>query len=137
MSIKLENLNIDLIDLNGTTTPELFINKTGISFSRKAIELLNFPAYVQYGIDPQNLIFSIKACKQSDKKAATFVKNRSNIANTLFVTNKNLYSILINTIPDINTDIRYKINGEFISSHRQILFDLSYPVICELRHKNL
>lgn len=58
-----KNINFELIDINVNSTPDLYINRATITFSKKVLEDMNYPANVQYCISPENRVFAIRACK--------------------------------------------------------------------------
>lgn len=47
-------LKLTVMDFNAYshTDPEIFVNRSSITFSRGVLENLNYPSYVQYLIDP-------------------------------------------------------------------------------------
>lgn len=49
-------LKLTVMDFNAYshTDPEIFVNRSGITFSRGVLETLNYPSYVQYLIDPKS-----------------------------------------------------------------------------------
>ena len=45
-----KNITFEIIDINVNATPDIYINKNGITFSRRVLEDLNYPQNVQYSI---------------------------------------------------------------------------------------
>lgn len=71
-------LKLTVMDFNAYshTDPEIFVNRSGITFSRGVLETLNYPSYVQYLIDPKSHVFAVRACKGNETKAKPFSKPR-------------------------------------------------------------
>lgn len=71
-------LKLTVMDFNAYshTDPEIFVNRSSITFSRGVLENLNYPSYVQYLIDPKNHVFAVRACKGNETKAKPFSKPR-------------------------------------------------------------
>ena len=63
-------LKLTVMDFNAYshTDPEIFVNRSGITFSRGVLETLNYPSYVQYLIDPKSHVFAVRACKGNETK---------------------------------------------------------------------
>lgn len=90
MSIDFSNINLEIIDINTNTTLEIFINTSGVTFSKKVIEELHSPQYVQFCLDPSQKIFAIRPCRSCDIRSVPFMKNKTNPKVTLNLANKNL-----------------------------------------------
>ena len=41
-------ITFEVIDINVNATPDIFINRNGITFSKRVVEDLGYPANVQY-----------------------------------------------------------------------------------------
>lgn len=100
--IDFASLQLEPIDMNtySNTRPDLYINRTGITFSRGVLECLNYPSYVQYLLDPQHKVFALRACKGTEAKA----------------------------IPDYSDAKRYVIEGQFVSNDKAVYFVLTDAV---------
>ena len=48
-----KNISFDIIDLTVNASPDIYINKCGISFTKKVLEDLGYPANVQYCISAE------------------------------------------------------------------------------------
>ena len=74
MSINFSNITLEIVDLNINVSPDLFINQKAVSFSKRILEDLGYPQFVQYCVDAPNKIFAIRACKGNELKASPFSK---------------------------------------------------------------
>ena len=48
MAINFANINLEVIDITTNATPDLFINQNAVTFSKRVLEDLGYPANVQY-----------------------------------------------------------------------------------------
>lgn len=125
MAIDFSSINLEVIDLSTNSTPDIFINQGGVSFSKRILEDLNYPQFVQFGVDAPKKIFAIRVCKGTEVKATAFSKPKSEQASPLSISNKNLREVMISLIPDFSRDMRYKITGEYDSANRVMYFDMT------------
>ena len=125
MAIDFSNINLEIVDINTNATPDLFINQTGVTFSKRVLEDLCYPQYVQFSTDPAQHIFAIRACKGNEKKATPFSKPREEQVDSLKMPNKNLLAILAALIPDYKPKTRYKVIGELDVEKRIMYFDMA------------
>ena len=125
MALDFSNINLEIVDINANATPDLYVNQTGTSFSKRVLEDLNYPQFVQFSTDPVQHVFAIRACKGSEKKASPFSKPRGEQPDTLKISNKNLHGILTALIPDYTPKTRYKVIGELDVEKRIMYFDMA------------
>lgn len=133
MAIKFSNIKLEVIDINTNATPDLFINQGGITFSKRVLEDLNYPQYVQYCVDSANKVFAIRFCKGNENKATPFSKSRAEQTTTLTCNNKNLRDVMVTMIPNYDSKNRYKITGEYDSENRVMYYDMSTAEECTYR----
>ncbi len=133
MAINYSDLNLNLIDLSLNSSSDLFINTSGVSFSKKVLDDMNYPANVQLSIDPLHRVFAVRVCRVCDAKSVPFVKKDSKPGNTLCISNRNLKESITALIKDYDEKIRYKITGEWDREHRIMFFDISGAVECEFQ----
>ena len=133
MAIDFSTIKLTIMDLSVNASPDIFINGSGVSFSKRVLELMNYPANVQLGLDIDHKVFAVKVCRVTDAKSIPFVKTNSKPGNTLCITNKNLKDSLIALIPDANPALRYKLTGEYDREHRIMYFSLRDAVECEFQ----
>ena len=133
MSIDFSTIKLTIMDLSVNASPDIFINGSGVSFSKRVLELMNYPANVQFGVDIDHKVFAVKVCRITDTKSVPFVKSNTKPGNTLCITNKNLKDSLIALIPDANPALRYKLTGEYDKERRIMYFPLNDAVECEFQ----
>ena len=133
MAINFSNINLEVIDINTNATPDIFINQTAITFSKRVLEDLNYPQNVQYCVDNVNKVFAIRACKGNEGKAAPFSKPKAEQTKTLSINNKNLRDIIVAMIPDCDAKKRYKITGEYDTENRVMYYDMTTAEECTYR----
>ena len=125
MAINFKSINLEVIDLYTNSTPDIFINQNGISFSKRVLEDLNYPQNVQYCLDATQKVFAIRVCKSNDAKATPFSKTRSEQTTTLSCGSKNLREAVIAIIPNYDATKRYRVTGEFDTENRVMYFDMA------------
>ena len=109
-------LNLEVLDITTNASPDMFVNQTGISFTKRILDEMNYPANVQYAIDAGNKVFAIRSCKVNDAKAVPFSKPKSEQKTTLSSNNKNLVETIRALMKDKwKPDARYKVTGFYIS----------------------
>ena len=133
MAIKFDSITLEVIDINTNATPDIFINQNGITISRRVLEDLNYPQYVQYCLDATHKIFAIRVCKSNEAKAVLFSKPKNEQSSTLVCTNKNLRDVIVTMIPDYAAKQRYKLTGEFDAENRVMYFDMTTAEKCTYR----
>ncbi|MCR4617387.1 MAG: hypothetical protein K5669_04265, partial [Lachnospiraceae bacterium] len=94
MSIDFSNINLTVMDISVNSSPDIFINTSGVSFTKRVLEDMNYPAYVQFCFDMDHRYFAVKVCRSCDAKAYPMVKQGSKPGNTICISNKNLKYVL-------------------------------------------
>lgn len=124
-----KNVTFEVIDINVNATPDIFINRNSLTFSKRVLEDLNYPAYVQYCVSSDQHFFAVRACKANEAKAVPFSKPRAEQINTISTGNKNIIAIVRALKPE-NTDAakRYKVVGKFEPDARTIYYDMETAV---------
>ena len=125
MAINFKSITLEVIDINTNTSPDIFVNQNGISFSKRVLEDLNYPQNVQYCMDVANKVFAIRVCKGNDAKATPFSKPKAEQTSTLACGSKNLRETVITLISNYNPKMRYKVTGEYDSENRVMYFDMA------------
>ena len=125
MAINFKSINLEVIDLSTNSTPDIFINLNGITFSKRVLEDLNYPQNVQFCLDATNKIFAVRPCKSNDTKAVPFSKPKSEQTTTLCCGNKNLRDVVAALISNYDRAKRYKVTGEFDTESKVMYFDMS------------
>lgn len=133
MGVDLSNVNLEIIDLNVNATPDIYINKTGVTFTKRILEELNYPQNVQYCIDSPKRIFAIRVCKSNEQKSIPFSKNRTEQTKSISTNNKVLKSTLINLLESYNPNLRYRVTGTLDLENRTMYFDMQSANVSEFR----
>lgn len=135
MAINFSNIRLEVVDINTNATPDIYINQNGITFSKRVLEDLAYPQYVQYCVDASHKIFAIRSCKGTETKAASFTKPKTEQNGALSTSNKNLRDVMTAMIPNFDSKQRYKVTGEFDSENRVMYFDMATAVAASFFHK--
>ena len=126
-------LNLQIIDANMNMFPDMFVNVTGITFTKRVLEDLGYPAHIQYSTDAENKVFAIKGCRGVDKGAQPFSKPRTEQTTTLSCSNKNIMEPIREMMKDVWKDNkRYKITG-FMLDNKTMIFVLPEGIEQEFR----
>lgn len=129
-----KNINFDIIDLTVNATPDIYINKSNITFTKKVLEDLGYPANVQYCVSAENKVFAVRACKSNEAKSTPFSKSKSEQTTTLSTSNKNFIESVKALMKDsCNPKMRYKVTGYFDAESRTVYFDMDEAVEDEFR----
>ncbi len=129
-----KNINFDIIDLTVNATPDIYINKGTITFTKKVLEDLGYPANVQYCVSAENKVFAIRVCKSNEAKSTPFSKPKGEQTTTLSTSNKNfIESVRALMKASCNPNMRYKVTGYFDAESRTVFFDMDEAVEDEFR----
>ena len=129
----ISKLNLQVIDASMNMFPDIFVNATGITFTKKVLEEMNYPAHIQYSSDVENKVFGIKACRSVDKGAQAFSKPRGE-QNTVFTcNNKNIMEPVREMMRGVwKENKRYKVTG-FVVDKKTMIFVLPEGIEQEFR----
>lgn len=128
MAINFSNINLEVIDVTVNASPDIFVNVNGVTFSKRVLEDLNYPQYVQYCYDAAQHIFAVRVCKSNVDKAVSFSKPKAEQTATVSTTNKNIHDVVAKMIPDYDPKKRYKVVGYFDADNRVVMYDMSEAV---------
>ncbi len=121
-----KKITFEVIDISVNASPDIFINRNGITFSRKVLDDLNYPANVQYSISAEEKVFAIRPCKSNEAKCATFSKPKSEQNATLSCGNKNLIDSVRSIMPEgYDKSQRYKVTGFYDAESKIMYFDMA------------
>jgi len=124
-----KNINFDIIDLSVNATPDIYINKTSITFTKKVLEDLGYPANVQYCVNAEKKVFAVRVCKSNEAKSTPFSKPRSEQLSTLSTSNKNFIETVRTLMKDdCDPKLRYKVIGYFDTESRTVFFDMEEAI---------
>jgi len=126
MKFDFSSLNFETLDANVNTYPDIYVNVNGITFSKKVVEELNYPAYVLCQIDFKNKVFAIRACRSNEPRSFKFSKPRGEQKGSVSITNKNLTEPIRHCMAgEWKPDKRYKVTGFWVADAKTMCFDLS------------
>ncbi len=118
-------ITFEVVDITTNARPEIYINKGGITITRRVLSDLNFSANVQYGVDAAHRVFVIKACKSNEAKATPFSKPAKEQKTTLMINNRNLKDLIVPLIKNYDPEKRYCVVGFFDAENKTMYFDMS------------
>ena len=126
-------LNLQVIDISMNMSPDIYVNVNCITFSKRAVEELGYPAYVQYSTDVENKVFAVRACRSNDNKATPFSKPKGEQTATISTGNKNVTEPVRAMMEGVWSDKkRYKVTG-FMIDNKTMIFVLPEGVEQEYR----
>ncbi len=129
MKFDFNALNFETLDSNVNAYPDIFVNVNGVTFTKKVVEDLGYPAYVLCQLDPKNKVFAIRMCKSNEAKGFKFSKPRGEQKGTVSITSKNLTDPIRRCMGDSwKADKRYKVTGFWVADAKTMCFDLSEAV---------
>ena len=111
MAINFNELNFEVIDSNVNAYPDIYINQNGVTFSKKVVEDLGYPAYILCQLDPQNRVFAIRMCKSNEPKGFKFAKPRAEQKGTVSIGSKN--DLLVLQL--VNGEVLTKASSEYVN----------------------
>ncbi len=126
MKFDFNALSLETLDANVNLYPDIYVNATGVTFSKKVVEDLGYPAYVLCQLDAKNRVFVVKTCKSNEPKGFRFSKPKAEQKGTVCISNKNLLEPLRSAMADIwQTGKRYRATGFWVADAKAMCFELS------------
>ena len=115
MNFDFSALNFETIDSNINAYPDMFLNQNGVTFTKKVLEDLGYPAYVLCLLDAKARVFAIRSCKSNEPKGFKFSKPRGEQKGVVTISNKNLLDPLrAVTGEDWIPGKRYRVRGFWV-----------------------
>lgn len=134
MNFDFSSLNFETIDSNSNVYPDMYLNQNSVSFTKKVLEDLGYPAYVLCLLDPKAKVFAIKMCKSNEPKGFKFSKTKSEQKGVVTIYNKNLLEPIREIIKEeCKPGKRFKIRGFWVADAKTMCFDLNERVQEEFR----
>jgi hypothetical protein len=135
MAIDFSAITLEVIDISTNSTPDIYINQNSVTFSKRALEELNYPQNVQFCIDAAHHIFAVRPCKSNETRATPFSKPRAEQTSVLSIGNKNLHEVVTKLMNDYRpgSGTRYKVTGVFDMENKVLYFDMTTAVVSEYR----
>ena len=90
MKFDFSSLNFETLDANVNAYPDIFINQNGVTFTKKVVEDMGYPAYILCQLDAKNRVFAIRMCKSNEPRGFKFSKPKGEQKTTVSISNKNL-----------------------------------------------
>ena len=129
MKFDFSALNFETLDANVNAYPDIFINQNGVTFTKKVVEDLGYPAYVLCQLDAKNRVFAIRMCKSNEARGFKFSKPKGEQKTTVSITNKNLVEPIRSAMgKEWERDKRYRVRGFWVADAKTMCFDLSEGV---------
>lgn len=109
--------------------PDMFLNQNGVTFTKKVLEDLGYPAFVLCLLDAKARVFAIRSCKSNEPKGFKFSKPRGEQKGVVTISNKNLLDPLrAVTGEDWIPGKRYRVRGFWVADAKTMCFDLNEGV---------
>lgn len=129
MKFDFNALNFEVLDANTNAYPDIFINQNGVTFTKKVLDDLNYPAFVLCQLDVKNKVFAVRMCKNNEQRGYKFSKPRGEQKTTVSITNKNLVDPIRAAMEGVwQSDKRYRVRGFWVADAKTMCFDLSEGV---------
>lgn len=129
MKFDFNALNFEILDANTNAYPDIFINQNGVTFTKKVLDDLNYPAFVLCQLDAKNKVFAVRMCKSSEQRGYKFSKPKGEQKATVSITNKNLVDPIRAAMEGVwQSDKRYRVRGFWVADAKTMCFDLSEGV---------
>lgn len=129
MNFDFSALNFETIDSNINAYPDMFLNQSGVTFTKKVLEDLGYPAYVLCLLDAKAKVFAIRMCKSNEPKGFKFSKPKGEQKGVVTITNKNLLEPLrAVTGESWIPGKRYRVRGFWVADAKTMCFDLNEGV---------
>ena len=126
MAINFNELDFEVLDANVNTTPDIFINQSCVTFTKKVVDDLNYPAFIICQIDPKNRVFAIRMCKSNEPRGFKFSKPRNEQKSTVSISSKVLLEPIRQLLGDkCPPDKRYKVKGFWVTEAKTMCFDMN------------
>lgn len=116
--------NFEIVDAI-TGTPNISITRSGIAFSKAAIEKLKCPEFVSVLIDKSGKRIAIQTCNKNDRGARSFYKAGRDTAKGVRWNNYDLKTILEQMMNWNLEESGWKISGEYSDEDNALIFDLN------------
>lgn len=129
MKIDFNSLNFETLDANTNATPDIFFNQNCLTFSRRVVEDLGYPAHILCMLDAKNRVFAVRACRKDESRAFKFSKPKEEQKSTIALSCKNLLDPLRKCMADSwEKGVRYKVTGFWVAEAKTMCFDLNEGV---------
>lgn len=96
------------------------VTKNGLTFSKQAVSQMNMAEYVNLLLNEEEHKLAVQVCEETDKDKVRFAKDGAQNVRW----NNRVFLDSIIRLMGWDKDKIYRVNGEYISSHNALLFNL-------------
>ena len=129
MKFDFSTLNFETLDPQVNAYPDIFVNVNGVTFTKKVVEDLGYPAYVRCMLDAKARVFAVRMCKSNEPRGFKFSKPRGEQKTTINLTSKNIIDPIRAAMADTwDAKKRYRVRGFWVADEKTMCFDLSEGV---------
>lgn len=126
MPANFQDYNFQIIDLTVCSISEMFVNQSGLTFSKGVVEEMSYPLYVRAMFSPEKKAFSLQRCKAAEPKAIKFIKEKHGKSATVSINIKAIYNTIWRMMQGTwEKGTRYKITGIYFPDAKAMVFDLA------------
>lgn len=118
--------NFEVINISSHENPDFYINLNGVTFSKKMVEDMNYPAFIRPLVDAENKALAFQVCKQGDERAIKFSKPRGEQKGCLSITSKVIFDTARIIMKNVWKDgCRYRMTAIFYPEAKAMVVDLT------------
>lgn len=119
------NSVLDKFEVFGSNpdTPFVSVTEHGISFSKKSIELIGYPAYVKLYLNRAERQFAIQPCENDPAEQGFFKTGKDKARPFVRWNNKNVIGPILDMLPENATKEGIRVNGVYYKEENCIIFD--------------
>lgn len=129
MKFDFNTLEFETLDANVNAYPDIYINVNAVTFTKKVVEDLGYPANVLFQLDAKNKVFAVRACKSNEARSFKFSKPRGEQKSTISISSRNLTEPLRAVMKnDWESGKRYRVRGFWVAEAKTMCFDLTEAV---------
>jgi hypothetical protein len=124
--LNFNDFNFEVLDIPVHGTPDMFLNQTGVTFTKKVVEDMGYPQYVRHLLDVKKKAFAIQVCKENENRAMKFSKPKGEQKNSVEANSKGLFEALRHILGDSwHKGMRYRVPGIYFPDAKAMVFDLA------------
>lgn len=125
MALDFSNIVLQTVDITTNAKPDMYVSSNRVTFTKKVADDMNYPAFIQFCIDPNHKILALRVCRANEHKAFAFSKSRSEQKSQIILSNRNLRDMLSKMIDSFDDAARYKFTGQYDLENKIMYFDLT------------
>lgn len=114
-------------DNEGKSKPFITVRDTSVTFSKQAIECLEYAAFVHMYWDKNGRRFAVKACEEDEVSYEFYRKPKEGRSMLVRISGKKLTSKVLELAGITKTDNGLRYYGEYIEDEKVLSFDMSIP----------